>query len=244
MRFRETFSDWDDVTAPRVMWETCSRKILTMQYIEGFNVDEKEKYEELGLDKEAIAERVAEVVARSIFKEGHLHADPHPANIFVEPTDEGKGWRLQWLDHGLYQNLTQDFIDNYAMLWTGIGTAQENLVKKACENLNVRKPEILSNILMSKSLFIPHVSGTDMTLGLLEVMGEIPKEMVLVLKCNALLKSIQRELDIPETYDRIIMREAIKHHNNVTAKQAQSNPAHSVSSSPWYQIGRWVPAFA
>lgn len=44
-----------------------------------------------------------------IFKEGFIHADPHPGNLFVrqkESSGKKGGIELVILDHGIYTDLT------------------------------------------------------------------------------------------------------------------------------------------
>eukprot|EP01062_Namystynia_karyoxenos_P056165 TRINITY_DN47125_c0_g1_i1.p1 TRINITY_DN47125_c0_g1~~TRINITY_DN47125_c0_g1_i1.p1 ORF type:complete len:573 (+),score=222.73 TRINITY_DN47125_c0_g1_i1:78-1721(+) len=225
-RFRRLFRDWADVTAPRVFRKYSSRSILTMEYIDGFNVDDKKRMERLGIPCGPVAARVAEVVAASIFDHGVVHADPHPANIFVQPFAGSGGeqrWRLQWLDHGLYQELSDSFRSAYARLWVALVTQQRQQVEAACRELGVGNWRMLATVLSSRALvqgtvqegvltkadfYIPRVLGRQMALGVLEILGQVPEEMVLVLKCNDLLRSVQTELGLPVNYFAIMARAA------------------------------------
>eukprot|EP00755_Sulcionema_specki_P006182 Sspe_Gene.34765::Locus_16880_Transcript_1_3_Confidence_0.500_Length_1879::g.34765::m.34765/K08869/ADCK, ABC1; aarF domain-containing kinase len=231
-RFRENFKNDPYVTAPVVYKKLSNSKILTMDFVDGFNVDCLDKMKEHGVDPEPVARRVAEVIAVSIFKHGFVHADPHPANIFVQPFVSAasgmKTWRLQWLDHGLYQELSEDFRLKYADLWVGLGLQDRDHVAKACRALGVENWELLSTLLTSRAhvtgtaregvlskddFFIPYSSSPQMALGMLEVLRQVPPEMVLVLKCNDLLRSVQSELQLPVNYFEILSREAMKYLN-------------------------------
>ncbi len=73
------------VYMPKVYRELSTRKILTIEYINGIKVSEKQQLLEAGLDCRLITERGAEVLLKQIFTYGFFHADPHPGNIFVLP---------------------------------------------------------------------------------------------------------------------------------------------------------------
>lgn len=89
----------DDVKAPRVYEELCSRRVVVMEWVEG------RKFDELVPESEE-ARRVSRVGARSMFNQiminGYFHADPHAGNVRV--TDDGKVCFLDW---GMTGQLTQ-----------------------------------------------------------------------------------------------------------------------------------------
>lgn len=89
----------DDVKAPRVYEELCSRRVVVMEWVEG------RKFDELVPESEE-ARRVSRVGARSMFHQiminGYFHADPHAGNVRV--TDDGKVCFLDW---GMTGQLTQ-----------------------------------------------------------------------------------------------------------------------------------------
>ena len=230
-RFREMFSDWEQVSSPAVYRSLSSERVLTMEYINGFNINQLKEIKKRKINPAAVANLAAEVMASSIFEHGFLHADPHPANIFIEPTTSEGGWRLQWLDHGLYQKISPDFQKKYANLWYAIGINDRPNIEKACTSLGVNNAGLLSELLSGspkpvegiaahdpigkKDFFVPHVVNSDVSLGFLEVMHDIPTEMVLVLKCNALLQSLQKDLNVPITFNQVMSSAALRHLNHL-----------------------------
>jgi ubiquinone biosynthesis protein len=87
-RFRRQFAHDDRVTFPAPHPELSTRRLLTMERIDGHSVRESEALREAGHDLPALAERGAGVVLKMILGRGFYHADPHPGNVFV--LDDGR----------------------------------------------------------------------------------------------------------------------------------------------------------
>jgi ubiquinone biosynthesis protein len=73
------------VYVPKAYREFSTRRVLTVEFIDGIKVSEIETLRNAGYDCHLITERGAEVVLQQIFDFGFFHADPHPGNIFVLP---------------------------------------------------------------------------------------------------------------------------------------------------------------
>lgn len=69
-----------------------------------------------------------------IFKEGFVHADPHPGNLFVRPMVDGTP-QLVILDHGIYTELSHETRLSYTKLWRGILSQDEMAIKEASHEL-------------------------------------------------------------------------------------------------------------
>jgi aarF domain-containing kinase len=55
-----------------------------------------------------------------IFKEGFIHADPHPGNMMVRHQKGVDGLQLVLLDHGIYADISEETRLSYNKLWRGI----------------------------------------------------------------------------------------------------------------------------
>jgi ubiquinone biosynthesis protein len=82
-RFRRQFARDPRVTFPAPFPEMSTRRMLTMERIDGHSVRETEALEKAGHDLQAIASQGAGVVLKMILERGFYHADPHPGNVFV-----------------------------------------------------------------------------------------------------------------------------------------------------------------
>ena len=84
----------DEVLIPRVYWEYTTRRVITLEHIDGIQLTEPERLRAAGHDLRSIARRLANLYLTHVFEYGVFHADPHPANILV--TDS----RLGLIDFG------------------------------------------------------------------------------------------------------------------------------------------------
>lgn len=82
-RFGELFKDDPRVHIPRVYWEYSTRKVLTLEYIEGTQVVDVDADNWSMPQRKALAKLIAETWMKQIFVDGFFHGDPHPANILV-----------------------------------------------------------------------------------------------------------------------------------------------------------------
>jgi ubiquinone biosynthesis protein len=82
-RFRRQFARDPRVTFPAPRPELSTRRMLTMERIEGHSVRETDALAAAGHDLQALAEQGAGLVLKMILERGFYHADPHPGNVFV-----------------------------------------------------------------------------------------------------------------------------------------------------------------
>lgn len=101
LRFHENFAGDPEVELPRLCPKLCSRRILTMTFIEGPKVLEATEDPEARARLARIGFRI---LLQMVFEDGLVHADLHPGNILV--TREGK---VALLDLGLTAELDDKY---------------------------------------------------------------------------------------------------------------------------------------
>src|SRR5699024_2752156 len=94
-RIREQFHDDPVIHIPEMYWDYTTRRILTMECVDGIKVSHIDKIDEAGLDKKLIAERIADAMFEQVLDYGFFHGDPHPGNIFILPDNE-----ISFIDFG------------------------------------------------------------------------------------------------------------------------------------------------
>lgn len=87
-------------TCPKVYTELSSEKILVMEYVEGFFIDNEEAMLKGGYDKKEIASKLAEDYITQVIDFGFFHADPHPGNIKI------RNGQIVWIDLGMMGRLS------------------------------------------------------------------------------------------------------------------------------------------
>ena len=83
--FTRNFAEAKTVHFPTVYPELCSRRVLTMELLEGILVTNYEELHASGIDLNQVALRAADMYLEMIFRDGFFHADPH-AGEFHTPS--------------------------------------------------------------------------------------------------------------------------------------------------------------
>ena len=81
---------------PKVFWNVTTKKVITMEYVDGVPLHHPGQLEKQGLDPTALARNLANALYSQILVFGEFHADPHPGNILALPGD-----RIAFLDFGI-----------------------------------------------------------------------------------------------------------------------------------------------
>jgi ubiquinone biosynthesis protein len=84
-RFSQNFAQDASIHIPIPFPELSSRRVLTMEKLQGFSIGDREKLKQEGLDTQEIAQRGANLFLDMIFRDRFYHADPHPGNIWILP---------------------------------------------------------------------------------------------------------------------------------------------------------------
>ena len=105
------FDGRQEIVVPKIMWEYTTRRVLTMELLDGIKITDIAALREAGIDVQAVAQLVTDAYCEQIFLHGVFHADPHPGNLLVLP-----GPRLILLDFGLCRRLADQSRSGYARL--------------------------------------------------------------------------------------------------------------------------------
>ncbi|WP_231916193.1 ABC1 kinase family protein [Microbacterium karelineae] len=99
-RFAADFDGDERVSAPDVVWERTTRRVLALQDVAAIKITDVDGLRAAGIDPAEVAPAFAGVMFDQLFSHGFFHADPHPGNIFVTPR-EGGAWTLTFVDFGM-----------------------------------------------------------------------------------------------------------------------------------------------
>ena len=94
--FRQNFASDARVLIPKVYGTYSSGRVLTLERLEGIQLADLDLETTPMDERRRLAILIAETWLEMIFRHGHFHGDPHPANIFV--LDDG---RLGLVDFGM-----------------------------------------------------------------------------------------------------------------------------------------------
>ncbi len=99
--FLEHLQDDDGIAAPKVYQSLSTRRVLVMEEIHGVTVADHAAVEAVPETANVLARRLLQSFLDQVLRDGLYHADPHPGNIFVDPTG-----RLWFLDFGAVGRLS------------------------------------------------------------------------------------------------------------------------------------------
>jgi ubiquinone biosynthesis protein len=131
-RLKDNLSSLDNVVIPKVYWEFSTKKVLTMEFIEGASLDSKEKLKAMNVDFKVITDTLGRAYIKQIFFDGFFHADPHQDNIFVM-----KGNRVCFLDFGAIGYMNDETREQVGTFY--ISLIQKNVSKAASTFLEMSK---------------------------------------------------------------------------------------------------------
>lgn len=84
-RFTEDFAGDPRVAVPRVLWAASARRTLTLENVGYLKIGDLPALDRAGISRPEVARVLYRIYMQQIFVCHHVHADPHPGNLFVKP---------------------------------------------------------------------------------------------------------------------------------------------------------------
>lgn len=94
-RFKKNSVDVAPLYVPELIENLWSDRVLTLEKINGFKINDIDKIKSEGYDTKDVAKKLALCYCKQIFDDGFFHGDPHPGNILIY---DGK---ICFLDFGI-----------------------------------------------------------------------------------------------------------------------------------------------
>ncbi len=91
------------IAVPKIYQEFTSRRVLTMEWIDGTKLTNLEDVKKLGIDPDEMIEIGVQCSLEQLLEHGFFHADPHPGNLLAL-----KDGRLCYLDFGMMSEVSRD----------------------------------------------------------------------------------------------------------------------------------------
>lgn len=202
-KFKENAVKDEGVIVPRISWVHTTRRVLTMEYIDGIRINDFAALDKLGLDRKKIAHNLAISMLNQILRDGFFHGDPHPGNILVLPDHT-----IAYLDLGMVGKLDEGRKSQFIKILMGIAFKNTKMITQALIDLdtiehhvNINKLEREIENLRDKYLSLPL---TEINIG--EVFNEvfslafsynivIPSEFTMLAKSLVTLEGLVSQLD-------------------------------------------------
>lgn len=220
-RAREYFKDFKDapIVIPRVLW--AQRRILVMEYITGARPDDLEYLDSHGIDRDEVSAALARIFNEMIFgTDAPLHCDPHGGNIAIRHRNRKWNERhhpnfdVVLYDHGLYRDLPIDLRRSYAKLWLAVLDSDIPKMRKYAKEVGGIQDshfELFASAITGRDFSvlaggggvqkprdqeekkaIGDALGEGLLADLTQLLGQMPRVLLLVLKTNDLSEFLPR----------------------------------------------------
>jgi len=225
-RFAFDFADDPVVFVPRIVWPRVSRRVLAMEFVEGWRLSDLDDAARAGIDGRSLAVHGADVFMRQVLVTGRYHADLHPANMFVTPDG-----RICYLDFGIVGETAPEQRDAIAQVLaaTVYGDADRALTYSAKLGLVVpeaARARVRQRVgeLMGDTLSAAPRDVRGFAIGFLRIMTDervaIPMGFGLLIKALVTVEGVARAL-----YPDIDITEAAKPFATKLIAQQMMDPA-------------------
>ncbi|KAL7675323.1 hypothetical protein ACOME3_001586 [Neoechinorhynchus agilis] len=182
-----------------------------MEFVDGYKITDVDLIRLGKINPKEVAWKMGKIFSDLIFKHGFVHCDPHPGNLQV--CRENGVVKVILLDHALYQKLDDLFRYNYSRFWLGLLAGDETELMRLSEYFEVpvglhkmlavivsgRTWDSVQKGLSTQRPTLSEVAALrdripDYFSDIAGVINSIPEQMLLLLKTNRLLESIEFQL--------------------------------------------------
>lgn len=194
-----------------MLW--AKRRVVVMQFITGHRIDDLNFLDSNHISRDEVAAALARIFNTMIFApNAPLHCDPHGGNIAIKLNETRRyphNFDIVLYDHGLYRQIPKDLQCSYAKLWLAVLDVDEPRMRKyAYEVAGITDEQF--------PLFASAITGRDfravtksvsttprndkekkaisdalaegMLQQLIQLLGKVPRIILLILKTNDLSK--------------------------------------------------------
>ncbi len=211
-RFARNFAGQAGVRVPAVIWSHTTSRVLTLEDVGAIKILDGPGLVAAGVSRRGVAERLMSTYLKQVFEDGFFHADPHPGNLFVEPT--AGSFRLVFVDFGMTGSLGPQTFAGLKETLLAIGTkdgarlvaafraldlllpaADLKLIERASQKVLERVWGRSASELMS--MRPEDVSGLmdEFSDLLYEMPFQVPENLILLGRCLGILSGMASGLD-------------------------------------------------
>ena len=189
-------------------------RILVMDYVAGRRPDDLAYLDGQGIDRDEVSAALARIFNEMIFGAGApLHCDPHGGNIAVRLNVARRrpyNFDVILYDHGLYRDIPPRLKRDYARLWLAVLDGDEPAMRRSAKDVAgiegaefelfasaitgrdyraVTARNVVSTRTVQEKSEVSGALGEGMLRQLVQLLGRVPRIILLILKTNDLSKS-------------------------------------------------------
>lgn len=219
-RFKENNKDVGPVYVPNLIEELCSKKIIVLEEIKGFKVNNIDMIKKEHYNSEDIAKKLALCYCKQIFDDGFFHGDPHPGNILIYKN------RICFIDFGIMGKLDDRMRNSLNNAIFAIITKDKNMLVDFLLGIGIRNGKIDRGKLFQdvSYLFDTYISASLKDIKVAVFFEEVfsltrnnniqfPRELVTLFRGLVILEGVIVEVD-PNVNILSVVKSFVKNRGN------------------------------
>ncbi len=222
-RFAINFEKSEIVYVPKFYPKYTSKKLLTMEFIDGVHPYDEKGLERIGISAHQLVVNGMYALFQQIFEHGFFHADPHPGNMFAMP-----GNKVCFIDFGMMGTVLKSDVEFFADIVYGV-TAKDSkrliwglkniAVSQQFEGVKSFEYDVEEIIQDYHALPMEKVNMTELFQRLMQLVNKytikMPPDYFLLSKCLVTIEGVGHRLD-PQLN---IIKELTPHINKTLANE-------------------------
>ncbi len=201
-RFASNFENSKVVYVPVYYPQYTTRKLLTMEFINGVHPFDAAGLERIGASGKSLVKNGMYALFQQIFEHGFFHADPHPGNMFAIPDN-----KVCFIDFGMMGTVLKKDIGFFADIVYGVTAKDSSRLIWGLQNIAVSQQfegnktfeyEVEDLIQDYHSLPVDRVNMTELFDRLLELVNKynirMPPDYFLLSKCLVTIEGVGHRL--------------------------------------------------
>ena len=202
-RFRENFKEHSRILVPKVYWQYTTRRVLTLEYLPGIKVTDRQSLESEGINLDKIIQLGICCYLKQLLEDGFFQSDPHPGNLAVSSVGE-----LIFYDFGTMAEVKAMSKERLVQTFFAILTNDTDKVVEALIYIGLPEPIAdLSPIKRIVAFLLENFRDKPVDIRALEEVSDeiylmfkqqpfrLPSEMTFIIKSLTTLDGIARALD-------------------------------------------------
>jgi len=202
-RFQHNFQNDKNIYIPKIYKHLCSKNLITIEYINGYTINELFTSLNNGIDPKVIAKNGANFILKQIFSFGFFHADPHPGNILVLPDS-----RICFIDFGMTGTLPKKFRSYLADMILAFVSQDATMIVKVLKkftidtsDFNSEELELRVGEIIEEFTYIPlnKIDSSELIQRLLALLVQfrlqLPPVVYMLMKALVTIEGVARKLD-------------------------------------------------
>lgn len=202
-RFRQAFAGDPDIHIPKIYWEYTTERVIVMERLRGFKVNDLPALDIAGIDRKRIATNSVRLMLEEMFVHGFFHADPHPGNLYILPDG-----RIGMIDFGMMGRLDENLQEALTRMLLALSKGDSERMIDEMLTLGIVQGEVNHQVLKRdlNHMIICYATQSAQQMAAANIFNELtglarrhhlrlPAELVLMAKVMAISEGIGLQLD-------------------------------------------------